>query len=248
MAGIDVARFQASGTAPKPSYADAAYWLAWYNERGNEVFDWYLRWEQLKDIVGTLLSPESQILVLGCGTSALSEQMYAEGFVNITNVDRCGPLIDILHDKHQDKATMQYEEYDLVQALPREWDGRFDFCIDKATLDCVACGRDKKQRVDQFLRNVSRVMKPSSGVLVSISHAAPEYRRSMLLSSGSKQGADLSDEYRWRLSHQSLAKPLVDPSAADAKGGPPKDQQKLEKSAAFKEEDHVYHVYVCQKL
>jgi len=37
-------------------------------------------------------------------------------------------------------------------------------------------------------------------------------------------------------------------SLADAKGGPPKDQQKLEKSAAFKEEEHVYHVYICQKL
>merc|ERR1712029_216824 len=63
-----------------------------------------------------------------------------------------------------------------AQALPSEWDGRFDVVIDKALLDSVACGRNKATEVAAVLRSVSRVLKPASGVYVCVSWASPTLR------------------------------------------------------------------------
>merc|ERR1719253_1735173 len=106
-------------------------------------FEWYVRYEQLKEALQPFLTeatavasrppsrvavegeeaeaepevPKPRILVLGCGTSAMSEDLYNEGFTNITNVDRCEPLIEHLAAKHDAKQTLLYEAHD-VQNLP----------------------------------------------------------------------------------------------------------------------------------
>jgi hypothetical protein len=60
-----------------------------YREEGdNSTFDWFRDYSQIKSLLADLIPDKDlKILMLGCGNSALSEDMYNDGFRNITNVD-----------------------------------------------------------------------------------------------------------------------------------------------------------------
>lgn len=67
-----------------------------YCEEGdNSTFDWFKDYSQIKDLLAQVIPDKSlKILMLGCGNSALSEDMYNDGFQNIINVDvRIRPLV-----------------------------------------------------------------------------------------------------------------------------------------------------------
>ena len=67
-------------------YAKKEYW----NERFNNTdsnFDWYADWEQLSKYFISILTPNSKILMVGCGNSKMSNQMYSSNYKNITNID-----------------------------------------------------------------------------------------------------------------------------------------------------------------
>jgi SAM-dependent methyltransferase len=148
MAGIDASRFQTKISKNSISYSDARYWNSRYSEKGTDPkvdlsfapFEWYLGFEQLKETLIPLLPDKAapaavdasandaigvssqddgpRVLVLGCGTSTLSEQLFNEGYVHITNIDRCEALVEHLATKHQDKRdTMRYYAVD-VKNLP----------------------------------------------------------------------------------------------------------------------------------
>lgn len=48
-----------------------------------------------------------EILVIGCGNSRVSEQLYNEGYRNITNIDFCKVLIDEMNQKYVQKEEME---------------------------------------------------------------------------------------------------------------------------------------------
>lgn len=211
MAGIDAGRFKEVDPSAKLGYADPRYWVARY-QADSEPFDWYLRWEQLREILAPSLSPEAEILVVGCGTSLLSEQLYQEGFMNVTNVDRCEPAVSAMRARHQAqreaiaaaaagggkkaaKGASPDPPPDALegkpamrfealeaQSLPQDWAERFDVVLDKALLDSVACGQDKMKAVAGVLSSVSRVLKPK-GIYVCVSWAPPDMRWAMFAAS-----------------------------------------------------------------
>jgi len=47
--------------------------------------------------------------------------------------------------------------------------GSFDCVIDKAVLDALACGPQKKVYVDKMVSEIYRVLKPD-GVYISVTH------------------------------------------------------------------------------
>ncbi|CAK0904342.1 unnamed protein product [Prorocentrum cordatum] len=239
-AAIDAGRFWAPAPPRLPSYGDPAYWLARYAERGEEVYDWYM--PELGGHVAPLVTPESQILILGCGTSALCEQLYAQGFVNVTCIDRCAPLIEALREKHKDKeATVSFQAAE-AERLPDDWAGRFDLVLDKALLDSVACGEQKWARMDEVLQSVSKVLKPSGGTYLCVSHAGVETRRPMLHAHG---------KYGWDVECRTVPRGVTATASGDkppSRGAKPPDPQagaKLTASAAYDPSADVYHIYVC---
>lgn len=276
MAGVDASRFRQASSASL-RYGDPSYWTARYTASGGtEAYDWYLRWEQLKDILMPVLTPESepadrssQVLVLGCGTSTLSEALYGEGFQAVTNVDRCGAVLEVIRKRHQSqldggdaagakggkkppdkgkaaspepevpKVAMNFVEGDAT-CLPQDWAGRFDVVIDKAVLDAVACGVNKWDNVDAMMRSVRHVLKPNSGVYVCMSHAGPEVRLRML--NGPHQDDPSTSEYGWIVSHQTIQRPLVNPTI-DPKA---KDKFEMIPSASYNAAADVYSIYVCR--
>lgn len=69
--------------------------------RNLSEFDWYQDWVNLRDIVSQFIKKDSKILNVGAGNSLLSEDMYKEGYRNITNVDFSEIVVDDMQTKYK---------------------------------------------------------------------------------------------------------------------------------------------------
>lgn len=102
------------------------------------MFDWLEDWTSLKSLLTTLMTPESKILVVGCGNAEFSEHMYDAGYPNIYNVDISSVVIEQMRERNKNRAQMVYEVMDCTNMTYP--DGSFDIVIDKSTIDALLCG------------------------------------------------------------------------------------------------------------
>ena len=104
-------------------------------------YDWIADWDSLKDLLTPQLFPlSSKILMVGCGTSRLSEELFANGYHDITNVDIDVDTIDTMRQRHHDKVGMgmSWLAADITRCNGFG-DESFDIAIDKGTLDALLC-------------------------------------------------------------------------------------------------------------
>jgi hypothetical protein len=106
-------------------------------------YDWIADFQAIRQFLTPEfleVGPDARLLIVGCGTSTLSENLYASGFHNIVNVDIDAKQIELMRSVHADKPGMSWIVADLCDArsaLPT--DGSFDAAIDKGTLDALLC-------------------------------------------------------------------------------------------------------------
>ena len=60
-------------------YGKPEYWEERY-QKDKEPFDWYQRYSGVKDMITQYIQPNFQILMLGCGNSKFSEEMFEDGY------------------------------------------------------------------------------------------------------------------------------------------------------------------------
>ena len=115
-------------------YASVDYW----NERyTNEVeYDWLGDYNIFKELIHRHVSKSERILMVGCGNSKLSEQMFKDGYENIVSTDYSEVCI-----ANQKKAFphLTWQVADLMN-LKDFIDESFDVVIEKATLDALLVG------------------------------------------------------------------------------------------------------------
>lgn len=70
-----------------PNYGDPQYWDKRYSENEGSMFDWLEDYASLKPLLKDLIKPESKILVVGCGNANFSEDLYDDGYHNVSNID-----------------------------------------------------------------------------------------------------------------------------------------------------------------
>jgi hypothetical protein len=86
------------GLLPEGDLGDAfrsqQYWDSFFVNRGDKPFEWYSSWPFLRPLLRAALGVEdgvpphaARLLVVGCGNSELSAQLYDDGFESVTNVD-----------------------------------------------------------------------------------------------------------------------------------------------------------------
>lgn len=154
--------------------------------RDPEPFDWYQRYAGLKELLGKYVRKSDAVLVSGCGSSRLSEEMWEDGYQSLTNIDYAAPVIELMTSRHRDKKGMSWQVMDCT-ALSFG-DGVFDCILDKGTLDSVLCGDNSTANAARACAEASRVLKPGGNFIV-ISYGQPESRLTYLE----------KDEYRWRV-------------------------------------------------
>ncbi|XP_054756592.2 EEF1A lysine methyltransferase 4-like [Lytechinus pictus] len=178
----------------RPDFTTESYW----NERfqGEESFDWLLEYQQFSHLVEKYVDKHERILMLGCGTSTLSLEMYEDGYHNIVNVDFSSVCIEKMKEKHEHCPTMEWMVMDIKDLkFP---DCSFDVVLEKGTLDALVANEKDPWNIseegfdvmNQSLTQVSRVLKPA-GRFLSLTFAQPHFRRPLLARSVFKWDIEL---------------------------------------------------------
>ncbi|KAK4048555.1 hypothetical protein OIV83_004723 [Microbotryomycetes sp. JL201] len=174
------------------AYGTQEYWDERYSkEAPDATFDWFKTYEQgVKPLINQFIVDRgSRILMLGCGNSALSQDMYADGYKHIENIDYSPIVIDKMKHQHADKPEMSWIVGD-VRRLPFE-DQSMDVCIDKGTMDAMmTSGGDPWNPPDEIVQDckaevdeVVRVLKPS-GKFIYLTWGQPHFRKRHLQRAG----------------------------------------------------------------
>ncbi|CAD8066406.1 unnamed protein product [Paramecium primaurelia] len=201
-------------------YGKAEYWEERYT-RDPEPFDWYQRFTGVKDLVQACFTPESRLLNVGAGNSRLSEEMFDEGYQNITNIDISHVVTKAMQEKYKDKGpNFKYLHMD-ARAMDFE-EGAFDGAIDKGTLDAILCGESSSSNAQKVIQEVHRVLGPK-GVFFIISYGLPEHRLQYLE----------KPEYDWNVVVKQVHKPTISTSIAITNED--------------KDAPNVHYIYICTK-
>lgn len=91
-------------------YGQPTYWETRYT-KDPEPFDWYQRYSENPNLKGTLnkhIARDATILVPGCGSSRLSEEMFADGYQGgIVNIDISRTVIDLMSARAKGREGLQ---------------------------------------------------------------------------------------------------------------------------------------------
>ncbi|KAM4861394.1 eEF1A lysine and N-terminal methyltransferase isoform 2-T2 [Thomomys bottae] len=113
------------------------------------------------------------VLVIGCGNSELSEQLYDVGYQDIVNIDISEVVIKQMKERNASRRPrMSFLKMDMTQM--EFADASFQVVLDKGTLDAVLTDEEEKtlQLVDRMLAEVGRVLQVGGRYLcVSLAQA-----------------------------------------------------------------------------
>lgn len=165
------------------------------------------------------------ILVVGCGSSRLTEELYASEYTSIANIDFSEAVIRQMKEKHQEKTSVTWDTMDLSEKLAFP-DASFDVCIDKGCLDSILCGESSTNRISDSIYHILSVLKPT-GVFLMISHWPPEKWLGYLE----------MELYNWTVSVFAVPRPVVGSANEPAR-----------ESTTYGDPIAVHYLYVCKKL
>uniref|UniRef100_UPI0037E830F5 EEF1A lysine methyltransferase 4 n=1 Tax=Semicossyphus pulcher TaxID=241346 RepID=UPI0037E830F5 len=182
-------------------YKDVDYWDERY--KTEQCYDWLGSFSKFEHLLEKHVKKEDSILILGCGNSSMSGDMYSAGYRSITNVDYSSVCISTMSARHSDCPGMSWHQMDVRQlAFP---DASFDVVLEKATLDAIMVGEKSPWRVSpqtacfihQALTEISRCLKPG-GRFVSVTFADPFFRKRLYAKT----------EYKWSVKKHSYGEGL----------------------------------------
>ncbi|XP_070353371.1 eEF1A lysine and N-terminal methyltransferase isoform X2 [Equus asinus] len=147
---------------PKSSkeFGSVDYWEKFFQQRGKKAFEWYGTYLELCGVLHKYMKPREKVLVIGCGNSELSEQLYDVGYEDIVNIDISEVVIKQMKERNASRRPqMSFLKMDMTQMeFP---DASFQVVLDKGTLDAVLTDEEEKtlQQVDRMLAEVGRVLQ-----------------------------------------------------------------------------------------
>ena len=202
----------------------------WIHREPNP-FDWYGRFGHFKNELTKFLKRGDNILVIGCGSSRLTEELYASEYTSIANIDFSETVIKQMQERHSEKTTLTWEVMDVSEKLSFP-DASFDVCVDKGCLDSILCGDSSTVKVADSIYHVLRVLKPT-GVFLLISHWPPEKWLGYLE----------VEVYNWNISVFAIPRPIVGVSLDSSSSARDTATQ-----STYGDPIAVHYLYVCRKL
>ncbi|OWK05707.1 ECE2 [Cervus elaphus hippelaphus] len=159
-------------------YREVQYWDQRYQGAADSApYEWFGDFSSFRDLLEPELRPEDRILVLGCGNSALSYELFLGGFPDVTSVDYSSVVVAAMRARYAHVPMLRWETMD-VRALGFP-SGSFDVVLEKGTLDALLTGEQDPWTVSSegvhTVDQVSRVLVPS-GRFISLTSAAPHFR------------------------------------------------------------------------
>ena len=153
------------GLLPKQTddFHSKQYWQTFFERRGDESFEWYGSYAELRAIVvdEQKLRRTDRVLVVGCGNSDFSAELYDDGYEEVTNVDFEATVISAMAARNESRTKMSWLVADMT-AMVEVATGAVDVVFDKGALDALASSDTPAVRaqVDRFFAEVKRVLAP----------------------------------------------------------------------------------------
>ena len=154
----------------------------------------------------------------------MAEELYDEGYVNVTSIDNSYTATKLMQDEYKEKLpNLVFKQMDVRSMAFK--DATFDLVIDKALLDAMVCTDGANSNVNLMLADIHRVLNPS-GTYICVSHGTEAQRKKYIKN---------LKKYNWIRTKTMIQKPGIGPNAKELKI--PKEDDK--KNFNF--------VYVCKK-
>lgn len=140
-------------------FREKSYWDRFFSKRKNEAFEWYGNYMQLCTLLHKYIRAVDNILVIGCGNSRLSADMYDVGIHNITNIDISEIVIKQMSDSNKQRTKMKWLRMDVTQL--EFVDGQFSVVLDKGTVDALFTGNEEQIvcLVEKMFDEIEKVLK-----------------------------------------------------------------------------------------
>ena len=194
-----------------------SYWDERFQKE--EQYDWLVKYDELEQYLSAHLTDRNaRILVLGCGNSTFSSDLYDHGYKNITNIDFSEVCIERMQLKHSNsRPDMSWVTMDMTELTFD--DESFDIVIDKASMDAILVDEgdvwdpepETIALVDKMNLGISRVLK-KGGKFIQITFAQPHFRTKYLMAqrvlqfecSPFESLKGYCKRYSWNMSHVSV--------------------------------------------
>uniref|UniRef100_A0A3Q2FG57 eEF1A lysine and N-terminal methyltransferase n=1 Tax=Cyprinodon variegatus TaxID=28743 RepID=A0A3Q2FG57_CYPVA len=138
-------------------FSSAEYWERFFKKRGERAFEWYGDYNKLCGVLHKYIKVQDKVLVVGCGNSELSEQLYDVGYKHLTNIDISETVVTHMNQRNSERRPdLTFHQVDATQT-PYE-DASFQAALDKGTLDAMA-SEEEGALARRMITEVSRVLK-----------------------------------------------------------------------------------------
>ncbi|XP_061204679.1 EEF1A lysine methyltransferase 4 [Neopsephotus bourkii] len=163
-------------------YRQRRFWDELYRQEGAEPREWLGALSRFLPHLQPELRPADRILILGCGNSALSHDLYELGYTDVTSIDYSPACIAAMRARYACCPGLHWAVMDIrALAFP---DATFDVVLEKGTLDVLMVEETDPWNVSpqatatmhRVLAEVSRVLRPG-GCFISITFAQPHFRK-----------------------------------------------------------------------
>lgn len=132
------------------------YWERFFRKRGEKAFEWYGDYNSLCGVLHKYIKPKDKVLVVGCGNSELSEQLYDVGYHHLTNIDISETVVSHMNQRNaQRRPGLTFRQMDATQTDYQS--DSFQVALDKGTLDAMA-SETEGTVADGMLTEVGRVL------------------------------------------------------------------------------------------
>lgn len=147
---------------PKTSdeFRSSDYWDQFFDKVGSEAFEWYSDFIDLASILCKYIKPRDEVLVIGCGNSTLSSDLYDTGIENITNIDLSDKVIKQMKKQNEKRrSNMKWLSMDARQMTFD--DNQFSVVLDKGTFDALMSNKSQQvpSDINQMLEQIDRVLR-----------------------------------------------------------------------------------------
>ncbi|CAM9227135.1 unnamed protein product [Heterosigma akashiwo] len=194
------------------SYATRSYWDDFY-KANSDTYEWFLEYNDLQSSLNTKVPKEHQIIMLGCGNSNLTIDMYNNGWKSISNVDYSPLVIEQMAAKHKGIGDLSWHQMDARDL--RFPENSYGAVIDKGLLDAMACSEAFDLYIPQIAQSVCKVLQPG-GKYYCISFCQPSIVKPLLEENMKDhwqvEVERLTEKYLLYLCTKKLAAPINDPS------------------------------------
>ena len=145
---------------PKSSkeFARKEYWDQFFTKRTNS-FEWYGEYSDLKSVLLKYLKAPDELLIVGCGNSSLSADLYDDGYRSNTSIDISEVAIKKMISKYKCNGLRPEMVFEVMDIFKMKYDDeQFNAVLDKGTLDALSS--DLNLDIEAMFTEIGRVLKP----------------------------------------------------------------------------------------